>query len=61
MEPVEYVSPSGSSRQVVTTPVLAVRLRAAGWRPRAEITRANTPPAPAPAAVAATPRGTAKS
>ncbi|MFD5468900.1 hypothetical protein [Streptomyces sp. NPDC127105] len=34
--PTEYVAPGGA-RQMVTTPVVAERLRAAGWRPFAEL------------------------
>ncbi|MGW5122967.1 hypothetical protein ACWEQ7_02700 [Streptomyces sp. NPDC004069] len=44
MEPTEYVAPGGA-RQMVTTPVVAERLRASGWRPYAELTElAKTDP-----------------
>lgn len=39
MEATEYVSPDGVT-QTVDTPVVAVRLRARGWRPRPELDKA---------------------
>lgn len=39
MEATEYVSPDGAT-QAVDSPVVAVRLRARGWRPRTELEEA---------------------
>lgn len=39
MEATEYVSPQGAT-QLVDAPVVAVRLRARGWRPRPELEEA---------------------
>jgi hypothetical protein len=39
MEATEYVSPDGAT-QLVDSPVVAVRLRARGWRPRTELKEA---------------------
>lgn len=46
MEPVEYMSPDGRVEEV-TSPPLAVRLRARGWWPVAELREQASVPGPA--------------